>query len=303
MNRALKAAYNTWRRRGWTWPASLFAGYLKCILHGVPRGLIIEPTGACTGSCPECERPLDPADLSPDRLKEWLLSSPAPPVTLHFSGKHSDPLASPLLAELAEVALEYCSMLSVSTIGLGASPKTPELPVDRWLVSLPAATQESWRAVRGEEGFGEAMHAITSLMKRSPAMVEVVLTVWRDSAGDEESFRKIAGTMGWKHTQRVFGRYDPSGHHVGRAENLALEHPDSPYREGPDGIPVLREEPPGCPLKDCLFLDAEGRMHPCPFTGAEDPVEDEASREGWRRAASWKPLKTARAFQACRYCP
>ena len=285
------------------WPARLFARYFNCILHGVPRGLIIEPTGACTGSCPGCERPREPAVLGPELLKEWLLSSPAPPVTLHFSGKHSDPLASPLLEELAELSAGICSMLSVSTIGLGASPKTPVLPVDRWLVSLPAATQESWRAVRGEEGFGEVIHTITSLIKRSTAMVEVVLTVWRDSAGDEESFRKIASTMGWEHTQRVFGRYDPSGHHLGRVENLALDHPECPYRLGPDGIPLLKEEPPGCPLEDCLFLDAVGRMHPCPFTGAEDPVEDEASREGWKRATAWKPLKITRAFQACRNCP
>lgn len=292
-----------WRRRKRLWPVRLLASYLRCRTAGMPRGLMVEPTEKCTGTCSGCGRPDEAAVLGPEQLENWLALCPAGPVTIHFSGRHSDPLASPLLAELSHTALDHCSMLSVSTIGLGFSPKLSSLPVDRWIVSLPAAAEDSWRALRGDGRFNEALNAIASIRELTAAMVEVVLTIWRPSQDDEPHFRELCRKHGWDRTRTVFGRFDPTGHHVGRVENLAMDHPRCPYQPGKQGIPSLRHEPEGCPLLNCLFLDAKGTLHPCPFTGEDAPALPEPSPEAWKQAAAWSVKKRKRSFRACRWCP
>lgn len=303
MNRTMFTGANIWRRRERLWPVRLLASYLRCRATGMPRGLMVEPTEACTGTCAGCQRPAEAAVLGPEQLESWLDPSPAGPVTIHFSGRHSDPLASPLLMELSQTAMDHCSMLSVSTIGLGFSPELSSLPADRWIVSLPAATGDSWRAVRGDERFDEALDAIASVMELTAAMVEVVLTIWRQSQNDEPHFRELSRKLGWDCTQTVFGRFDPTGHHVGRVENMAMDHPRCPYQPGSGEIPSLKREPAGCPLVNCLFLDAKGALHPCPFTGQDAPVLLKPSPGAWKEAARWSARKRKRSFQACRWCP
>jgi len=302
MNRTLEAEFSIWKRRGFLWPFTLFARAAACRLHRIPRGLIAEPAEACTGKCSGCPPVQSPAMLQPELMFRWLDASPAKPVTIHFSGKHSDPLASSLLGELAVTARSLCSMLSVSTIGLGLVPGQETLPFDRWIFSLPAATGQSWNALRGNSRFPEALNSIKTVMTAQNAMVEVVLTLWKHSSGDKEAFRKLAMERGWKHTQTVFGRFDPAGHHLGRVENLALDAPGFPYRLNSGGIPELKEKPCGCPLSDYLFLSAQGTLRPCPFTGDESPHLTEPSAESWNIAADWAERKRRRCFAECEWC-
>lgn len=303
MLRTLKTGLRVWSRRGLPWPAILAARAVGNARTGMPRGLMVEASRSCTGGCLGCPPPDNPADLPPEVLAGWLGCRRTPPVTIHFSGKHSDPLAAPRLGELADTARTVGSMVSISTIGLGLLPGMECLPADRWIFSIPAAAGESWRALRGADRLEEVLASVGRVVSGGAPMVELVLTVWRRSADDVRALPELAERTGVHGYKAVFGRYDPEGRHIGRVENLALDSKDCPYRLDREGNPVLKREPPGCPLAGCLFLDAAGAMRPCPFVGEGDPREAQPSPEAWKRAASWTVLKRSRAFSACRYCP
>jgi hypothetical protein len=302
MKRTLITGLDIWRRKGPFWPAKLIARASLNTLHQLPRGLMVEATQRCTGNCGGCRPAIDPVDLTPKLLAEWLGCRPCRPVTLHFSGKHSDPLASPCLPELVAIAGKHSSMVSVSTIGLGFQPGHEGLKVDRWMFSLPAATGPSWEAIRGRDRMTEALHAVRTVKSAGKSMVELVLTVWRQSAGDLDAFRALAESIRADSAKAVFGRFDPEGFHVGRTENLALDSPDCPYALDGTGTPVLKREPAGCPLAGCLFLDAKGVLRPCPFTGDDAPFERTPSAAAWKNTRGWKALKNGRPFSACTYC-
>ncbi|OPL19333.1 MAG: hypothetical protein AVO35_11345 [Candidatus Aegiribacteria sp. MLS_C] len=303
MLRTAATALTVLKRRGPIWPLKLLITATGCRVKGMPRGIMVEPTQGCTGHCTGCVRPEVPAVMAPTLLEEWLDSAPSKPVTVHFTGRHSDPLASPLLQELVAAAAERCMMTSISTIGLGLTGGIAGMKVDRWIVSIPAATEASWKPLRDRDSFDDVMDAIDTLRRRSPAMVEVVLTLWKSSERDGEAFEELAVLNGWKRRQVVFGRYDPEGQSIGRVENLALGHPSSPYTLSPEGRPVLVREPRGCPLAGCVFLTAGGTLLPCPFLTGDGPREDRPSEEAWRRASGWREAKDSRSFAACRFCP
>ena len=290
MKRTLSTAVNVWKRRGIFWPLSLAGTITANRLHGTPRGLVVEPSGACTGSCTGCRTASNPGELTPEQLEGFLMKRRVRPVTIHFAGKHSDPLASTFLPELTGVAAEHSSMVSVSTIGLGLERGWEHLPVDRWIVSMPAATDDTWFTLRGNRRFSELKENLERLLSADRAMVELVLTIWKASASDVEPFRMLAGELGVSDIKVVFGRYDPEGYHMGRVENLALNSPDCPYIL--DGELRLRNEPGGCPLQGTIFLDSSGRVHPCPFTASRDLSPAEMEKQ-----------KRTRNYPACRYCP
>lgn len=303
MKRTLITALNIWHRRGFSWPFILLRSSVKCRITKLPRGLIVEPSQSCTGTCAGCSHPDNPAVLKPEQLDSWLTASPAKPVTIHFSGKHSDPLASPLLKDLTDTAIRNCSMLSISSIGIGITPEHAKLPVDRWIFSLPAATEKSWRTIREDDRLEEALRAIETVQNTGRIMVEVVLTLWKPSSGDRKAFGRLAEREGWQHRKTVFGRFDPTGHHVGRLGNLALEAPDCPYILNQNGTLTLRNTPPGCPLAACLFLDATGTLRPCPFTGNESSHLKYPSPGAWDTAKQWTEQKQNRSYPACEWCP
>ena len=290
MKRTLATAVKVWKRRGLFWPLSLAGTITANRIHGTPRGLIVESSGACTGNCTGCRTASNPGELTPEQLEGFLMKRRVRPVTIHFAGKHSDPLASPFLRELTEVAAKHSSMVSVSTIGLGLERGWENLPVDRWIVSLPAATDETWFTLRGNRRFGELRENLERLLKADRAMVELVLTIWKASAKDTEAFHRLAEDLGIRDVKVVFGRYDPEGYHMGRVENLALNSPDCPYVL--DGELRLRNEPVGCPLSGTVFLDSSGLVHPCPFTEGCDLPPAEMEKQ-----------KRTRNYPACRYCP
>ncbi|MEA3265692.1 MAG: radical SAM protein [Candidatus Fermentibacteria bacterium] len=302
MKRTLTAGMNIWRQKGILWPFFLLTRAIKCVTKSVPRGLIVEPSQGCTGNCAGCYTPDKPAVLRADLLETWLETSPAKPVTIHFSGKHSDPLASPEIDKLADTAGKNCSMLSVSTIGLGLRQAHVHLPVDRWIFSIPAATEKSWEMLRGNKRFNEAIKAIRTVRQNSRAMVEVVLTLWKASVNDIETFNQLAEKENWQHTKIVFGRFDPEGNHFGRLENIALDHEASPYILTNDSL-ALKKNPQGCPLAGYLFLDATGTLRPCPFTGDESPHTDTPDRKSWNAAKKWLRQKQNREYTACTWCP
>lgn len=134
-------------------------------------------------------------------------------------------------------------------------------------------------------------------------MVEVVLTLWKPSERDEEAFAEIASKNGWKNIRTVFGRFDPSGHHVGRLENLALGHSRCPYGMDGEGRLHVKSPPGGCPLDGYLFLDATGTLRPCPFTSEGPAGLRTPSKESWRNAGSWRRSKQDRAYDECKWCP
>lgn len=302
MKRTLMTGLDIWKRKGPFWPVKLVARASLNTLHHLPRGLMVEATQRCTGNCRGCKPAIDPVDLKPELLSAWLGCRPCKPVTLHFSGKHSDPLAAPELSRLVAIAGKNSSMVSVSTIGLGFQPGQEALKVNRWIFSLPAATGPSWEAIRGRDRMAEVLLAIRTVKSAGTSMVELVLTVWRQSAGDLDAFRELAGNMRADSAKAVFGRFDPEGFHVGRTENLALDSPECPYVLDGTGTPVLEREPAGCPLAGCLFLDAKGVLRPCPFTGDDAPFECMPSTGAWENSRGWKALKNGRPFNACRYC-
>lgn len=302
MKRTLTAGITIWWHRGILWPFTLLARAMKCAMKKMPRGLIVEPSQGCTGGCTGCNTPEIPEVLTAEQLETWLKASQAKPVTIHFSGKHSDPLASPEISKLADTAVKNCSMLSVSTIGLGLKPSHANLPVDRWIFSIPAATEESWIKLRGSNRFSEALDATRTVLQESRAMVEVVLTLWKASVNDIEIFNQLAMKENWQHTKVVFGRFDPEGNHFGRLENIALDHEASPYILKNDSL-TLKKKPRGCPLAGYLFLDATGTLHPCPFTGDESPNTDTPDRKSWNTAKDWVRQKQNREYPACTWCP
>ncbi len=302
MKRTLITGIDIWKGKGLFWPIKLIARASLNTLQHLPRGLMIEATQRCTGNCAGCRPTVNPVDLKPELLEAWLECRPCRPVTLHFSGKHSDPLAAPQLSELVAIAVMHSSMVSVSTLGLGFQPGHEKLGVDRFIFSLPAATGPSWEAIRGRDRMAEALHAVRSVKGAGRSMVELVLTIWRQSAGDLDAFRDIAESIPADSAKAVFGRFDPGGFHVGRIENLALDSPGCPYIRDEAGGVVLAHEPAGCPLAGCLFLDAEGVLWPCPFTDDDAPNERVPKATAWKVAGGWKALKNGRPFSACRYC-
>ena len=314
MKRTIKTALRIWRQQctkqgkfnlysSLVWPAVLILRVITCTIRRVPRGLIVEPSQNCTGACSGCALPEKPSQLEPSLFREWLRSSPSKPVTIHFSGKHSDPLASSELKALAKTAQKNCSVFSISTIGLAWKPVYTKLPVDRWIFSIPAATEESWSKLRGSNRFAEVLEAIRAVKENSEALVEVVLTLWKASANDVDAFFSLAEKESWQFTQVVFGRFDPEGNHFGRLDNIETANKNSPYTRGEGFKLKLKNTPLGCPLLDYLFLDAEGALRPCPFTGDEAPILTDPCLKSWKKALKWREMKRKRSFPACSWCP
>lgn len=304
MNRTAAAFLSVVRRRGPAWPFGLGFRVLGCRLSGLPRGLVVEPSEGCTGGCANCHPPVEPVHLDPAVFERWLDARPAQHATIHLAGRHSDPLSSPHLGPLVGLARARSSMVSISTLGLGMTPAVTSLPVDRWLISLPAATGESWMAVKGVNRLQEALEAVRMLRAaRTGAMVEVILTKWSGSAGDAPAFARLAHDEGWDNTRIVHAFYDPLGGEYGRQGALALDEPDCPYRRSEDGGVELRLHGALCPHLDYLCLDARGGLRPCPIAGGDAPVLYEPFRESWFEAASWKARKTRRSFRNCTICP
>ncbi|HPF32500.1 MAG TPA: radical SAM protein [Candidatus Sabulitectum sp.] len=291
MRRTITTALGVWRRKGPLWPLRAAVCAAGGMMSGSARGLMVEPSRGCTGHCSGCPVQEDPLRLTPQRFEAFLMSRGARPVTIHFAGKHSDPLDSPFLPELVSIASRRSAMVSVSTIGLGLRPGWEHLPVDRWIVSVPAAGEDSWKALRGTCRLEELKENLRRLTGTGEVMVELILTLWKPSAGDGEAFRRLARECGVKSIRTVFGRYDPEGYHLGRVENLALEHPHSPYSLE-NGQVRLKGVPGRCPVAGAVFLDASGVMNPCPFTG--DPGASEAEMER---------KKALRSYESCAYCP
>lgn len=304
MNRTVGAFLSAVRGRGPAWPLGLGFRVLGCRLSGLPRGLVVEPSEGCTGGCAGCDLPGEPSHLDPALFERWLDARPVQHATIHLAGRHSDPLSSPYLASLVGTARTRTSMVSVSTLGLGMTPSIASLPVDRWLISLPAATVESWMAVKGVDRLCEAASAVRMLRSAGTgAMIEVILTKWAGSAGDAPAFARLARTEGWDNTRIVHAFYDPLGGEYGRPGSLALDEPDCPYRLAADGGVELRLRGAPCPHLDYLCLDARGGLRPCPFAGPDTPVLYEPSRDSWSEAAAWKSRKTRRSFRNCTICP
>ncbi len=301
MKRTLITALEIWMAKGVLWPVQLAAGLIGNRLNKLPRGLVVEPSQRCTGFCTGCPEPESPAELQPEVLKKWLLSRPVKPVNIHFAGKHSDPLASSRLHEIADIALRHAAMVSLSTIGLGMTEELEKLPVDRWIFSIPAASEESWYALRGTRRLGEFKEILKRMAEADSGMVELVLTVWKQSAGDLPAFRALAEEASVENLNMVFGRYDPDGNLLGRVENLALEEENCPYRLDENGVITLKWSTP-CPFLSTLFLDAEGVLHPCPFAGTADPALSVPCEASWKMAAGWRNFKVLRSFSSCRYC-
>jgi MoaA/NifB/PqqE/SkfB family radical SAM enzyme len=303
MKRTLTTGITIWRSRGLLWPVALLLRATACSVKKTARGLIVEPSQGCTGGCIGCSLPKKPSVLEPETLEAWLGVFPAKPVTIHFSGKHSDPLASPDIESLAVAARRHCSMLSISTIGLGMKPGLEQLAVDRWIFSIPAATEKSWIQLRGNNRLQEAIETINTVRENSTAMVEVVLTIWKASADDIKPFNALKNTHSWKHTKVVFGRFDPDGYHFGRLENIAVNSRECPYSVDENNTLSLKNTPQGCPLSGYLFLDAQGTLRPCPFTGDESPHLTEPEQNSWKQAGEWVKNKNRREYPACRWCP
>jgi len=303
MKRTLTTGITIWRSRGLLWPVALLLRATACSVKKTARGLIVEPSQGCTGGCIGCSLPKKPSVLEPETLEAWLGVFPAKPVTIHFSGKHSDPLASPDIESLAVAARRHCSMLSISTIGLGMKPGLEQLAVDRWIFSIPAATEKSWIQLRGNNRLQEAIETINTVRENSTAMVEVVLTIWKASADDIKPFNALKNTHSWKHTKVVFGRFDPDGYHFGRLENIAVNSRECPYSVDENNTLSLKSTPQGCPLSGYLFLDAQGTLRPCPFTGDESPHLTEPEQNSWKQAGEWVKNKNRREYPACRWCP
>ena len=303
MKRTITTGIRIWKNRGLLWPVTLLLRAAACSVKKTARGLIVEPSQGCTGGCKGCILPEKPFVLKTETLEAWLSESLAEPVTIHFSGKHSDPLASPDIESLAIVAGRYCSMLSISTIGLSLKPGLEKLPVDRWIFSIPAATEKSWKQLRGNRRLAETLKNIKAVQMKSATMVEVVLTVWKASTNDTEEFNNLKERENWYHTKSVFGRFDPDGNHFGRLENIALDSEYCPYLLNENNTLSLKNTPQGCPFAGYLFLDATGTLRPCPFTGDESPSLTEPSRDSWIRARKWHEQKKSRKYPACKWCP
>ena len=291
MRRTITTALGIWRRKGPLWPLKAAGSAAGSMIRGTARGLMVEPSRGCTGFCSGCPVPDDPLRMTPESFEECLSARGARPVTIHFAGKHSDPLDSPFLPELASIASRRSAMVSVSTIGLGLRPGWESLPVNRWIISIPAAREGSWTALRGTCRLDELKDNLRRLTGTGKVMVELVLTLWKPSVGDDAELRHLADECGVKSIRTVFGRYDPEGYHLGRIENLALDHPLCPYLLE-NGEVRLRDRPGGCPVAGAVFMDASGAISPCPFTG--DPGASEMEME--RR-------KAHRSYEACAYCP
>lgn len=304
MRRALYTFAGVMRKRGPLWPLGLAFRAAGCMLGGMPRGLVVEPCEGCTGGCRGCNAPEAPAILEPSVLEAWIKARKAPPATIHLAGRHSDPLASPLLAGLVEVARSHSPMVSVSTIALGMDGGTARLPVDRWIVSFPAATRETWRTVKGNDRFEEALDAVRMLCgSRSGAVIEVVLTKWAGSAGDAPAFMELASREGWRNTTIVHALHDPAGSAYSDPAALALGEPDCPYRLGASGCVELSRPRTGCPQAGYLCIDARGSLRPCPFSGPDAPVMSGPSPGAWREARGWRAAKDSRSLANCRICP
>jgi len=267
---------------------------------GIPRGLVIEPTTVCGAGCRGCV-PSPEAVLAPGRLREWLGCAPVVPATFSLVGRHSDPLCSPHLPEMAEIAASSGLLVSISTVGLGLEPAHLRMPVDRWIVSIPGATPGSYAAVRGNDRLAEVLEATERIGLAGRGMLEVVLTLWRPSEGDAGAFRELARARGWKSTQVVQGLFDPTGFDVGRPGMLATSIPGALYSV--EGGEVRRTAPEGaCPALGYLLIDASGAMAPCPFA-CDPPRWTEPSARSWREASAFESTKRTRPFPECRWCP
>ncbi len=291
----LLSFFETWRRKSLFWPLKLASAIIANRMQQLPGELIVEPSAKLTGDGSSCDSDKD-QNLHPDTLIAWLDSRPVPPVNIHFAGSKSDPLASPHIHFLAFLAFTKSSMVSVSTIGLGMNDDHMCIPVDRWVVTTPAATEKSWKKLRKTDRFSEFKTTVEKLVRKRNSTVELVLTIWKESAEDIEPFRKLAMELNVHLATAVFGRYQP-----GEKRQPETEMKESPYMLDEKGSIKLKKQEL-CPMQNTLFLDSSGALHPCVFTADTGPGLTAPCEASWRMAASWTRFKQERKFPMCSHC-
>ncbi len=192
------------------------------IQSGMPISFSAEPTTRCNLHCPECptgrrelSRDSGTMDLALFRKVADELSRHALYLTLYFQG---EPFLHPSFFDMVRYAKSRKLFISTSTNGHFLEPapamETVRCGLDRLIVSLDGATQESYSAYRRGGDFHKVVKGLHHLadakksMKASHPSTIVQCLLLRSNQHEKKQIRKIAKEVSAKMTFKTAQFYD-----------------------------------------------------------------------------------------------
>ena len=274
--------------------------------RGLPEELYLEVTNRCNLRCTTCPQswgmPEESADLTPERVEQLLAQLPViRRVVLHGIG---EPTLNPQLPAIIRIVKARGAYALFNTNGLLLRGRLLRELIDSGLdeirVSIDAATPETYREVRGANGFGRIIQNVKTLTAVRDASVSLTprISLWmtgmRSNIDELPGLVRIAHESGITevYLQRLvfsgrgnaieenalYGRLtEAEKGALAEAERLATEL-GIILRGSSEALPP--EVAPGfedAPWRGCrrpwslIYVTANGNVLPCciaPFTGA-----------------------------------
>jgi radical SAM protein with 4Fe4S-binding SPASM domain len=259
------------------------AGYLfsllirKPVVWGMPHTLSVEPVTRCNLSCPECpvgnhtlNRPS--GEMAPELFRKIL--DPAAPKLMHlilyFQG---EPFLSPHLFELIGYAKQRSLYVSTSTNGHYLDEKNIRKlltsGLDRLIISLDGASQESYEKYRVGGDFQKVKKGIQELVQRKEKghfrkpLIIIQFLMFRHNLHEREQMKYLARELGVDRLEFKTAQF----YDLSEDNQLIPEDPVfSRYRkEGQKYVLkyVLKNR---CPrLWNTAVITWDGKMVPCCF--------------------------------------
>ena len=245
---------------------------------GRPVSLSIEPTTACNLGCPECPSGLKQFTRATGNLKEnhfekWLaeMKSHLVYINFYFQG---EPFIHPQIIQFIRSAHEKKIYTSTSTnahfLNSELAKKTVESGLDRIIISIDGATQETYEQYRVHgsldkviEGTKNLIHWKKELGSSTPHIIFQFLVV-KPNEHEIDTIKQIAIDLGVDELRfKTAQVYDPRENHP----LIPTNEKYSRYKKRADGLFVLKNK-----MKDeCLrmwsgaVITWDGKVVPCCF--------------------------------------
>jgi len=231
----------------------------------LPRRVFIEPTNSCNCRCVHCPTHTDMArarGVMDFALYTRIIDELAPhwaEITVNLY-KHGEPTLHPRIFDMVDYARERNLFVQMNTNFAAIRPEQVEAlkRVDYLGVSIDAASQETYHAVKGRDHFERVLETFLDFLEAwgrdaTPASYACDAIFLRQSANDHE-----AGLFA-----EMFGRLP-----IGHVSVFALHNFTGPIGEGASSLPektaLPREQWPVCNIPwDIMGIDWDGTGMPC----------------------------------------
>lgn len=250
----------------------------KSGIKGLPISIAIEPTTACNLKCPECPSGLRSFTRPTGKLDVSLFSKIIHDVsdhiiylTFYFQG---EPYLNPDFLEMVKVASRQNIYTTTSTnahfLDDKQAKKTVESGLDRLIISIDGASQETYESYRKEGDLTKVLEGTKNILKwrkelksKSPRVVWQFLVV-KPNEHEIPKIKKLAKEYG---VDKVAFKTAQIYDYINGSDLIPTQDKYSRYRQKPDGTFAIKNmlENKCWKMWQSCVITWDGQVIPCCF--------------------------------------